>query len=113
MTAYPVYVVSDVDSWASVTTFPERVGGSVESVVSDAFGKLAPTVIYSDAVVGGYDVVLDLNVNVLYDSGDLLVDGVVASAGFFLIPEYLLGELAALGACFAAFAVLKRKSIHK
>ncbi len=102
-TTYPLYVVQDVSAWTIDTTIPTRISDTATSVTTDSSGNIAPTDIYSNAKAGKYDVVVDVNSNGKYDSGDLLVDNVVTSAGLFVLPEYTFGALIALGACFVAF----------
>ncbi len=113
----PIHVVVDVLTWFPGMAIPPRVAGSVLTINTDALGTISPspTAVWPNAQLGTYDIIIDVNRNAVYDLGiDVLDnDDVVATAGFFVIPEYLLGGLLALAACFAAFVVFKKqKSNH-
>ena len=106
---YDIYVVSDVD-WIDGMSIPLRISGTAITVFSDSSGNILPTPVWSDPLTPGkYDIVVDVNGNGEYDEGiDALDDSdVEITAGFFVIPEYLIGTLLGLLGCFAAFAVFR------
>jgi hypothetical protein len=108
---YPIYVVDDDETtWDGGETLV-RVSGTETTVTSDSNGNINPTIVWNPTLAPGkYDIVLDFNENGYYDVGiDALDnDDVVTSAAFFVIPEYLLGALMALFACFAAYLAFKK-----
>ena len=65
--------------------------------------------VWSSSLPGVYDLVLDSNNNGVFDFGDRIDQGNQIN-GIFVVPEYFLGGLAALGACFVGFAVFKKRS---
>lgn len=56
---------------------------------------------------GVYDIVMDTNNNGIFDQGTDQITQVYVTSSF-VVPEYLLGSLLALAACFAAFVVVKK-----
>lgn len=116
-TVYTVSVVSDIDPWDDQTVIVP-VSPSVTATVGSDGSFLVK--VWSEAQPGMYDIVADkqgVGVAGKYDKNIDLVDnddiGVeVDTAGLLVVPEYILGGLAAVGAAFAAFAVIKRKTIH-
>jgi hypothetical protein len=114
--SFDIYVVSDV-TWSDGMPIPARVLGTETTVSSDSLGNIAPTRVWSDPLTPGkYDIVVDVNGNGEYDEGvDALDDSEVeVTAGFFVIPEFWLGTILGLVACFAAFGVFyasKRKHL--
>ena len=113
-TSYPIHVVDDVETWSDGMTIPTRVSGTATSVSSNPDGDIPATEVWSLALVGEYDIVVDFNSNGEYDAGvDALDDLDVGSAGFFVIPEYVLGTILALAMCFAGFGIYWRSRNHK
>ncbi|MCW4005179.1 MAG: hypothetical protein NWF04_01065 [Candidatus Bathyarchaeota archaeon] len=111
-TTYPLYVTEDA-TWADGMAIPAGVVGTATSITTDSNGDV-DAVIYASALPGLYDVVVDVNQNGVYDANvDILVDNVVTTGGFLVIPEYTLGALAALAACFVAFVAFKKGSFSK
>jgi len=113
---YNVYVVAHQQTWTDGMQFSARIGGTAASVISDGSGNIVPDLrspVWASAMPGKYDIAIDVNGNGKYDAGIDALDNndVVNNAGFFVVPEYLFGGLAALGACFAALALVKRKSL--
>lgn len=104
--------------WTGGMPIPSGPIISVVTVTTDALGNIPLTrVVTSVGPVGQcYDMVVDVNGNGVYNVGvDALDDNDTCHhdmAGFFVVPEYALGALLALVACFAAFVVIKRKDIH-
>jgi hypothetical protein len=89
LTTYDFYIVNDTDTWINNTSIPARIAGTATSIVSDAYGKIAPTIVWSDPpTLGEYDMIVDVNGNGLYDEGiDALDNNDVVTAGF-IIPEF-------------------------
>ncbi|MHB0976982.1 MAG: GEVED domain-containing protein [Candidatus Aquicultorales bacterium] len=84
-TTYTVSVVSN-RSWSNGDPIPARVGGSRDKTRSDATGKVSG-VVWQGAVLGSYDIVVDVNGNGIFDSGiDALDDFDVGPAGFIVTP---------------------------
>lgn len=113
---YTVNVVVDVIKWEDGMDIPDPVNTPVAMVIPSSSGVYFEKV-WSSAQPGMYDIVADLNNNGVYDAGIDRIDsediGInVDSAGLLVVPEYVLGGLAAVGAAFVAFAVVKRKAIH-
>ncbi|XHH09884.1 MAG: hypothetical protein ACFCUE_04450 [Candidatus Bathyarchaeia archaeon] len=109
---YVISVVEDLDEWTDGQLIPASVTTSV--TVTDPDGTFLVQV-WSSAAPGQYDIVADKNGDGVYNRGVDRVDnddvGIeVDTAGFLVIPEYALGGLAALGACFTGFVVYKRKT---
>jgi hypothetical protein len=111
ITAY-VYVVSDVN-WTDGMPIPARVANTTTEVATDASGNFGVTKVWHSAVHGQYDIVVDTNGDGKYNSAIDALDNnnIVGAAGFLVTPEYPLGAVLALAACFAAFAVINRKSL--
>jgi hypothetical protein len=109
-TTYMVYVVSDV-TWTDGMNIPTAV--TTTAITADESGYLPVTAVYNSAAPGKYDIVVDVNRDGKYNAWtDTLDDNdVVATAGLFVVPEYMLGGLLALLACFAAFLLVKKPQI--
>ncbi len=101
-TEYDLYIVND-SLWVDGTLIPNSA--IHVNVTSDPSGKLQPTVIWTAPLtLGNYDIIVDVNANGRYDlSIDAIDDNDIVTAGFFVVPEYLLGTVMGLGGCFAAF----------
>jgi len=116
VTTYDIHVVNDV-TWSDGMPIPDRVPGTATTVTSDSLGNISPTPVWSDPLTPGkYDIVVDVNGNGDYDEGiDALDDmDIQETAGFFVIPEYVLGTIVGLIACFAAFGVFLRfRRLHR
>ena len=109
-TTYPVYIVSDEASWTDGKHIPSAIPGTTTQVTTDISGKIATTIGWTTPSPGKYDVVLDINKNGDYDIGtDALLNDIVTTGGFFVVPEYALGGLAALAACFVGFVAFKKR----
>jgi hypothetical protein len=115
-TAYNVYVVPYQSSWSTGMAIPTAV--STTSVTTDSSGDLAATNIYTSASPGQYDIVVKASSETdgAYDVQDVLLTNVVATpgSGLFVLPEYAIGGLGALIACFAVFLVYSafKKNLH-
>lgn len=112
---YSICVVNDTN-WSDGMTIPERVQGTATTVSSNISGNINPTVAWNKYLTAGkYDIVVDVNANGKYDVGvDALCDNRIrATAGFLIVPEYIVGTALGLVGCFVAlgaFRVYKRRS---
>jgi hypothetical protein len=107
---FDIYVVSDKATWNDGDAIPSRVAGTAAWVSSDSSGKILPTVVWPhDLTPGKYDIVIDINGNGKYDQGiDCLDDNdIQVTAGFLVIPEYVIGAILGLTGCFAALGVFR------
>jgi parallel beta-helix repeat protein len=85
---FDLYVVADT-TWTDNMPIPARVIGTAMSVTTDENGNIPVTKIWTESVVGKYDIVVDVNDNEKYDAGtDPLDDMDVNEAGFETIPEF-------------------------
>ncbi len=94
-TTYDLYVVEDM-TWTDGMAIPPRVGGTKSSVTTDGSGNIpAGTLIWTSAVEGEYDIVVDVDGNGQYDaSADGLDSG---SYGFVVIDMPSVPTLAPIG----------------
>jgi hypothetical protein len=79
-------------------------------VSSDACGNIPPTIVWRhDLTPGKYDIIVDVNGNCLYDKDIDCLDAndCQVNAGFFVIPEYLLGTILGLAGFLAAYGVFR------
>lgn len=109
---YVISVVRDVADWTDGQPIPTPV--TTQVTVTDEDGNFLVEV-WSSAMPGEYDIVADKDGDGFYSRGVDRVDNddvglEVDTAGLLVVPEYALGGLAALGACFTGFVVLKRKT---
>jgi hypothetical protein len=105
-----IYVVCHQTTWTNGETIPSRVAGTATTVTTDASGNITLTMVWSHNLVpGSYDIVVDVNCNGKYDQSVDYLDAssVNVNAGFFVIPEYILGAIMGLAGCFAAFGVFR------
>jgi hypothetical protein len=105
-----VYFVPHRETWNDGDTIPPRVTGTATTVTTDAFGNIPPTIVWRhDLIPGKYDIIIDVNDNGRYDKGiDCLVSNDVnINAGFFVVPEYVLGAILGLAGFFAAYGVFR------
>ena len=113
MTSLRLYVVIHQDVWSNGNGLNDITGDGPTTATSDSSGNLPLTIVWSAANPGKYDIIADSNGNAQFDIGeavdstDVTPDG---PGGFFVVPEYLLGGLAALGACLLAFVAFKKHS---
>ena len=109
-TTYNLYVVCHQTTWTNGETIPSRIAGTATTVATDASGNIPPTVVWpANLVPGSYDIVIATNCNGKYDQSVdyLITSGVNVNAGFFVIPEYVLGAILGLAAFFAAYGVFR------
>jgi hypothetical protein len=111
-TTYPIYLVQDVVTWGDGNIIPTRVAGSITSITSDNTGTVNPIAIWTSPMPGQYDIIIDVNSNGKYDASIDAIDNneIVTTAGLFVVPEYALGGLFALAACFMGFIAFKKRS---
>ena len=110
-TTFDIYVVCDKATWNDGDAIPSRVAGTATTVSSDASGNIPPTIVWPhDLTPGKYDIVIDVCANGKYDKDIDCLDNndIQVTAGFFIIPEYLLGTILGVAGCFAAFGVFRR-----
>jgi len=107
-TAYDLYIVEDKATWTTGDSLV-RVPGTATTITSDGSGNVPPTTVWNPGLTPGkYDIVVDTNGNGKYDDGEPLDNNdIVQTAGFLVIPEYLLGAIMGLAGCFAAFGVFR------
>ena len=109
---YWIYVLNDTN-WVDGMAIPTEIGRM--GVVSTSAGNLETALIpyHWYLAPGGYDLLVDVDDDGIYDAGlDALDDMDVTGAGFLVIPELWLGSILGLAGCFAAFGVFlatKRK----
>lgn len=86
---YDFYLVEDVKTWTDGMTIPSRVPGTATSITSDNDGTVLPLVVWSDpSTVGAYDIIVDVNMNGLYDEDiDALDNNDVEVTAGFVTPE--------------------------
>lgn len=109
---YVISVVQDVANWADGQLIPVPV--TTQVTVTDEDGNFLVEV-WSSAIPGEYDIIADKDGDGYYTRGVDRVDNddvglEVDTAGLLVVPEYALGGLAAIGACFTGFVVLKRRT---
>ncbi len=115
-TTYDIYIVDDISPWIDGNAIPARISGTLDSVTSNATGAIPPTAIWLTPLIPGkYDIVVDVNGDGYYNASvDALDESYIQiEAGFHVIPEYLLGTILGVGACFAALAVFYTSSRKK
>jgi hypothetical protein len=47
-----------------------------------------------------------------HTASEAITTGTSGGGGLFVVPEYVLGGLAVLGACFVGFAIFKKRGSH-
>lgn len=105
-----IYVVPHQATWNNGETIPSRIAGTAITMTTDASGNIPPTIVWTHNLVPGkYDIVIDTNCNGKYDQNTDYVDAnsVDVNAGFFVIPEYVLGAIVGLAGFFAAYGVFR------
>ena len=106
-----LYVVED-ESWINGMKIPDRVLGTIEEVNIDAGGCISPepTLIWSSAKIGEYDIVVDVDGDGYYYSDtDALDDLDVNGAGFNAIPEFPTIALPVISMIGLMFLFQRRK----
>lgn len=106
-TMVDIHVVNDT-TWSGGMQIP--TDGIVTTVLTDADGKIPPTLVWPAPLTPGkYDIVVDVHRDGYYQKDfDCLDDNdIQVTAGFFVIPEILLGTIFGLAGCFAALGVYR------
>jgi hypothetical protein len=115
LTSYPFYIVENREAWTDGMTIPERVPGTSASIVSNEDGNIDPSDVWHDPqILGGFDIIVDVNSNGQYDEGvDALDDDdIELVAGFVIIPEFAVILPGFIIATLAMAVLLKRKYAH-
>ena len=112
---YTIYVINDTNLVMG-NRIPTPVIPPI-NVTTDNEGEFGPTLIWSAPLrPGAYDIIADCvedGVRGYLDNADAIDDGEThVTAGFFVIPEAMLGTIGTLSAAFAA-AFLKHKNLLK
>jgi len=107
-----IYIVyNNEESWGGALT--DRSDGYENVTLTPSPGYLGPFKIWSNPLTpGGYDIVVDMNHNGIYDDGDMfMVDSGHGcfDVGFFVVPELPLGTLMAVMASMAAIGLAKNR----
>ena len=112
-TTYPLFVVTDIE-WTNDFAIPPRVDGTETTVTSNPDGSILAKV-WTSALPGTYDIVIDYDGDDFYDEGTDPLDNnqVVETAGFFVIPEYILGTILTFAVCLAGFAIYRKSKPNK
>jgi hypothetical protein len=103
-----IYVVKHT-TWTDGDTIPPRVAGTATTVTSNSSGKILAIVWHAPLTPGKYDIVIDVNGNGKYDKNIDCLDSndCEVTAGFFVVPEYVLGTILGLAGCIAAFGAFR------
>ena len=113
---FDIYVVNDQDPWCDGDAIPQRIAGTATTVSSDASGNILTTIVWPhDLTPGKYDIIIDLNGNGKYDEDVDCLDNndIQVTAGFFVIPEYLLGTILGVAGFFAALGLFRVRARTK
>jgi hypothetical protein len=105
---FNVYVVNHKNAWSNCDPIPSPVVSA--TVSSDVSGNIAAQLIWRhDLAQGKYDIVVDVNGDCIYEQGVDCLDAndCTVHAGFFVIPEYVLGAILGLAGFFAAYGVFR------
>ena len=107
-TIYDLHVVDDT-TWTDGMAIPARVAGTETSVTTDASKNIpAGTLIWTSAVAGKYDIVVDVNGNGVYDAGTDALDANI-DVGFEAIPEFTTIAIPAAMILGMVFLMHRRK----
>lgn len=107
-----IYVVIHQNTWPIDASLYD-IRSSPTVISANPSGELTNTALWIHPMPGLYDIVVDTNNNQKYDAGDAMVFTNVTAGGtggFFVVPEYALGGLLALAACFMGFIAFKKRS---
>jgi hypothetical protein len=112
-TVVDIWVVNRT-TWTDGMPIPSN-GIVTKNVPVNGAGNIIPTVIWHQLLTPGtYDIVVDANRNGVYNQAVDCLDagGCNVVAGFFVIPELLLGTALGLAAFFAALGVYRYSKRH-
>jgi hypothetical protein len=108
-TTFDIYIVTHKATWNDGDVIPQPVAGTAATVPSDSSGEILAKVWQAPLTPGKYDIVIDVDHNGKYnknidclDSNDCQV-----TAGFYVVPEYVVGAILGVVGCFAAFGVFR------
>ncbi len=83
---YIIYVVENT-TWTEGMVIPPRVPGTATIVTTSGTGQIPPTKIWTPAVIGTYDIIIDVNNDGSYNASiDILDHNDVDGAGFVVSP---------------------------
>jgi hypothetical protein len=107
-----IYVVNHT-TWTDGMKIPSD--GIKTTVQTDGSGAIAPTIVWDGThTPGPYDIVVDVGRDGYYNaSTDALDNHLQVGAGFFVVPELILGTVGGLVALFAAFGVYRYSKRRK
>jgi hypothetical protein len=91
---------------------PDYLGNFIVPVAPGSREVSADTFEPDYLAPGGYDIIVDVNNNGVYDEGiDVVDDMDIGNAGVFVVPEVPLGALSAFTAMTIALSLAKRRTI--
>jgi hypothetical protein len=101
-----IYVVNDT-TWRYGMDIPSD--GIVTTVLTLSKGEIPQTMVWKAPLTPGkYDIIVDVNRDGEYNDGDCLLDNHInVTAGFLVIPEYIIGTALGTAGCFAAFGAYR------
>jgi hypothetical protein len=105
-TNYAIYVVNNVD-WTDGLPIPTRIDGTATTLPTDSSGSFTVFVVWANAQASYTDIIIDMNGNGVYDENVDVLEENHAVGNPFAVPEYAIGGLIAVIACFAALIVFK------
>ena len=110
-TIYHIKIFEDISTPWTDGNPPAGIEKATITVTSDLSGNI-PIKQVSPSLEpwepGNYDIWVDVNGNTVYNADtDALDDCDIDTAGFLIIPEYLIGAILGLAGCFAAFGLFR------
>jgi glucose/arabinose dehydrogenase len=106
---FDISVVNDVVSWTNGMAIPTPLPTDTQSISSNSSGYIAVTLLWSNATMGNYDIIVDVNRNGVYDAGiDAIYNNQVSTAGVVVVPEYGLLPFLLMFGMLAVVVMLKR-----
>ena len=87
---YDLYIVVNMEMWTNGMPIPDRVPDTATTISSNIEGAIPPTAVWDNPqTIGGYDIVVDVNGNGVYDVDvDALDDNDTEITAGFFIPEF-------------------------
>jgi hypothetical protein len=108
-TTFDIYVVNHKATWNDGDSIPPRVAGTATTVPGSS-GNIPLTIVWQSPLTPGkYDIVIDVDGNGKYNKNVDCLDtnDCKVTAGFVVLPEYVLGTILGLAGCMAAFGVFR------
>lgn len=108
-----VWVVNHT-TWSDGMKIPSD--GILTTVATDGYGNILPTIVWHAPLVPGlYDIVADVDRDGYYNAAKDCLDSssVQVAAGFFVVPELVLGTVAGVAGCFGALGVYRYSKRQK